>query len=131
MRISNSFSEGEVKTLEFILQTLLRGGNPSVATRQRDFASVYRKVLKMKERIGVHEKKAELQEVQDKSSTGSELGTDGLNQNLSSSPSLNEEAQMNEASGAFESKDEALLSDSSIASGLAARHQGAVLNAPR
>jgi hypothetical protein len=38
MRISNSFSEGEIQVLEFILQTLLRGGTPSMATRNKDFA---------------------------------------------------------------------------------------------
>lgn len=51
MRISNSFSEGEVQVLEFILQTLLRGGSPTMAARHKDFASVYRKVLSMKHRI--------------------------------------------------------------------------------
>lgn len=51
MRISNSFSEGEVQVLEFILQTLLRGGSPTMAARHKDFASVYRKVLSMKQRI--------------------------------------------------------------------------------
>lgn len=51
MRISNSFSEGEVQVLEFILQTLLRGGSPNMAARHKDFASVYRKVLSMKARI--------------------------------------------------------------------------------
>ncbi len=51
MRISNSFSEGEIQVLEFILQTLLRGGNPTMATRNRDFASVYRKVMTMKKRV--------------------------------------------------------------------------------
>jgi hypothetical protein len=35
MRISNSFSEGEIQVLEFILQTLLRGGTPSMATQAR------------------------------------------------------------------------------------------------
>ena len=51
MRISNSFSEGEVQVLEFILQTLLRGGTPSMATRNKDFASLYRKVITMKTRM--------------------------------------------------------------------------------
>jgi len=51
MRISNSFSEGEIQVLEFILQTLLRGGTPSMATRNKDFASVYRKVMTMKKRV--------------------------------------------------------------------------------
>ena len=57
MRISNSFSEGEIQVLEFILQTLLRGGTPAMATRNKDFASLYRKVVTMKKRV--QEKKAE------------------------------------------------------------------------
>ena len=57
MRISNSFSEGEIQVLEFILQTLLRGGTPTMATRNKDFASVYRKVMTMKKRV--EEKKVE------------------------------------------------------------------------
>ncbi len=52
MRISNSFSEGEIQVLEFILQTLLRGGTPNMAVRNRDFASLYRKVMTMKKRMG-------------------------------------------------------------------------------
>ena len=51
MRISNSFSEGEVQVLEFILATLLRGGTPTMAARHREYASLYRKVLSMKARI--------------------------------------------------------------------------------
>ena len=51
MRISNSFSEGEVQVLEFILATLLRGGTPTMAARHREYASLYRKVLSMKTRI--------------------------------------------------------------------------------
>ena len=56
MRISNSFSEGEVQVLEFILQTLLRGGTPTMAVRNKDFASLYRKVMTMKKRM--HDKPA-------------------------------------------------------------------------
>ena len=52
MRISNSFSEGEVQVLEFILQTLLRGGTPTMAVRNKDFASLYRKGMTMKKRMG-------------------------------------------------------------------------------
>ena len=51
MRISNSVSEGEVQLLEFIFQTLLRGGSPTMAARHKEFASVYRKVIAMKQRI--------------------------------------------------------------------------------
>lgn len=60
MRISNSFSEGEVQVLEFILQTLLRGGTPSMATRNKDFASLYRKVITMKTRVEKKKKKDRL-----------------------------------------------------------------------
>jgi hypothetical protein len=48
MRISNSFSEGEIQVLEFIVQTLLRGGTPTMATRHKEFASLCRKVMAMK-----------------------------------------------------------------------------------
>ena len=51
MRISNSFSEGEIQIMEFILQTLLRGGTPTMAARHKDFASLYRKVMSMKQRM--------------------------------------------------------------------------------
>ncbi len=51
MRISNSFSESEVQILEFVLQTLLRGGSPSMAVRHKDFASLLRKVMAMKDKI--------------------------------------------------------------------------------
>ena len=51
MRISNSFSEGEIQVLDFILSTLLRGGSPAMATRNKDFASLCRKVVSMKTRV--------------------------------------------------------------------------------
>jgi len=51
MRISNSFSEGEIQVLEFVLQTLLRGGSPNMATRHKDFASLCRKVMAMKAKV--------------------------------------------------------------------------------
>jgi len=54
MRISNSFSEGEIQVMDFIVQTLLRGGSPSMATRNKDFGSLCRKILAMKSRV--HEK---------------------------------------------------------------------------
>ena len=62
MRISNSFSEGEIQVLEFILQTLLRGGTPSMATRNKDFASLYRKVVTMKKRVAIKKERGELDE---------------------------------------------------------------------
>ena len=63
MRISNSFSEGEINVLEFILQTLLRGGKPSTAVRNKDFASLYRKVVSMRQRVEVKKEKAADKEV--------------------------------------------------------------------
>jgi hypothetical protein len=56
MRISNSFSEGEIQVLEFIVQTLLRGGTPTMATRSADFPSLCRKVQAMKKKV--HEQKS-------------------------------------------------------------------------
>lgn len=50
MRISNSFSEGEIQVMDFILSTLLRGGTPTMAVRSKDFASLCRKVQSMKSR---------------------------------------------------------------------------------
>ena len=58
MRISNSFSDGEVQVLEFIFQSLLRGGTPSLATRNKDFASLYRKVVAMRRRMDENKKRA-------------------------------------------------------------------------
>lgn len=51
MRISNSFSEGEIAIMEFILSRLLRGYDPKIVTRRKDFASLYRKILSMKESV--------------------------------------------------------------------------------
>ena len=51
MRISNSFSEDEIQVLEFIVQTLLRGGTPTMATRNPAFPSVCRKVQAMKKKV--------------------------------------------------------------------------------
>jgi hypothetical protein len=51
MRISNSFSEGEIQVLDFIVTTLLRGGTPTMATRHKEFASLCRKVMAMKARV--------------------------------------------------------------------------------
>jgi nickel-dependent lactate racemase len=70
MRISNSFSEGEIHVLEFILQTLLRGGKPSTAVRNKDFASLYRKVVSMRHRV--EEKKSSGEEVSSVGTIGAE-----------------------------------------------------------
>ncbi len=50
IRISNSFSDGEVKVMDFILTTMLRGGDPRGAVRSKDFASLCRKVQQMKDK---------------------------------------------------------------------------------
>ena len=60
MRISNSFSEGEIQVLDFILSTMLRGGSPAMATRNKDFASLCRKVVSMKQRVAETHRKAVL-----------------------------------------------------------------------
>ena len=51
MRISNSFSEGEIQVMDFIVQTLLRGGSPQMAVRNKDFASLCRKIQTIKTRV--------------------------------------------------------------------------------
>lgn len=56
MRISNSFSEGEIQVMDFILTTLLRGGSPNMVTRHKEFASLCRKVQSMKSRVADAEK---------------------------------------------------------------------------
>lgn len=56
MRISNSFSEGEIQALDFIVQTLLRGGTPTMVTRHKEFASLCRKVMAMKNKVAEKER---------------------------------------------------------------------------
>lgn len=51
MRISNSFSEGEIQLLEFVVQSLLRGGTPTTAARHKDFPSLCRKVMAMRAKV--------------------------------------------------------------------------------
>jgi hypothetical protein len=77
MRISNSFSEGEIHVLEFILQTLLRGGKPSTAVRNKDFASLYRKVVSMRQRVEVKKEKAAAKAEAKKAKDVSSVGTIG------------------------------------------------------
>lgn len=62
MRISNSFSEGEIQVMDFIVQTLLRGGSPTMATRHKEFASLCRKVLAMKAKVAEKHKQREVPE---------------------------------------------------------------------
>jgi hypothetical protein len=59
MRISNSFSEGEIQVMDFIVQTLLRGGSPTMATRNKDFASLCRKIMAMKAKVNEKQIKPE------------------------------------------------------------------------
>ncbi|MCB9708277.1 MAG: hypothetical protein H6714_05780 [Myxococcales bacterium] len=51
MRISNSFSEGEIQLLEFVVQSLLRGGTPTTAARHKDFPSLCRKIMAMRAKV--------------------------------------------------------------------------------
>lgn len=69
MRISNSFSEGEIQVIDFILTTLLRGGTPSMAVRSKDFSSLCRKVQSMKVRVN-DIKEGRVPKRPDKSSVG-------------------------------------------------------------
>lgn len=62
MRISNSFSEGEIQVMDFIVQTLLRGGTPTMATRHKEFASLCRKVMAMKAKVAEKHKQREVPE---------------------------------------------------------------------
>jgi len=82
MRISNSFSEGEIQVLEFILQTLLRGGTPHLATRNKDFASIYRKVMLMKKKVA--EKKEE-DRLREQSSVGTIGAADSIDEDIEAS----------------------------------------------
>jgi len=59
VRISNTFTEGEVQVMDFIVQTLLRGGSPSMATRNKDFESLCRKILAMKTMVKEEKEKEE------------------------------------------------------------------------
>ena len=75
MRISNSFSEGEIQVLEFIVQTLLRGGTPTMATRHKEFASLCRKVMAMRGKVN-EQKPAPRRAVPEESSVGTVASPD-------------------------------------------------------
>jgi hypothetical protein len=66
MRISNSFSEDEIQVLDFITQTLLRGGTPTMATRNKAYPSLCRKVMAMKAKVNELKQRA----VREESSVG-------------------------------------------------------------
>lgn len=51
MRISNSFSEDEIKVLDLMQQTALRGGSLAVVARHPAFASLCRKIHAMKSKV--------------------------------------------------------------------------------
>lgn len=79
MRISNSFSEGEIQVVDFILSTLLRGGTPNMAIRSKDFASLCRKVQAMKVRVQeIKDGKVPVRRVPAQSSVGVIDAPDGL-----------------------------------------------------
>ncbi len=48
IRISNSFTEGEIAVLEFLLSNMRRGGDPKIVMRRPEFASLSKKVLAMR-----------------------------------------------------------------------------------
>lgn len=48
---SQSFTPEEVECLHFLLTSLLRGGDVRAVTRNKAFASLYRKALTMKVRL--------------------------------------------------------------------------------
>ena len=50
-RASHSFTPGEIRVLDFILSTLLRGGTPTAAVRNKDFPPLYKKVQRMKKSV--------------------------------------------------------------------------------
>lgn len=51
LRISNSFSPGEIQIMEFIVTTLLRGGTVHMVTRHKEWPSLCRKVAAMKQKL--------------------------------------------------------------------------------
>ncbi len=50
-RISNSFTDGEIKILDFVVTTLLRGGDARAVVRNEAFRGLARKVQGMKQRV--------------------------------------------------------------------------------
>jgi hypothetical protein len=61
--VSNSFTESEVKILDFIFSTLQRGGDPRMITRNKSFANLSAKIIRMKQRMDDAKKKREAAEV--------------------------------------------------------------------
>lgn len=55
MRISNSFSEGEVQVLWSLVQAATQRGDVTVIARSPHFASLGRKVMAMRERVRANE----------------------------------------------------------------------------
>ena len=49
--VSNSFTRGEAEILTFVFETLLRGGDPRMAARHKDFPSLAAKVGRMRQRV--------------------------------------------------------------------------------
>lgn len=49
--IGTTLREGEVQILDFIFNTMLRGDDPRMAMKHKDFTSLVRKVKGMKERL--------------------------------------------------------------------------------
>lgn len=51
VRVSHSFTPGEIQILDFVLSTMLRGGTVSMAVRNKEFPSLCQKVGHMKKRL--------------------------------------------------------------------------------
>ncbi|MCZ6870538.1 MAG: hypothetical protein O7G84_13635 [Gammaproteobacteria bacterium] len=47
-RYGQSFSAGEIQALDYIIQTILRGGTPTMVTRHKEFSALCRKVIALK-----------------------------------------------------------------------------------
>lgn len=77
MRISNSFSEDEIQVLDFITQTLLRGGTPTMATRNKAYPSLCRKVMAMKAKVNELKQRAAREESSVGTVASPTLGNEG------------------------------------------------------
>ena len=48
---SNSFTEEEVKLLDFIFSALQRGGDPRIVVRNKHFGNLSAKIIRMKKKL--------------------------------------------------------------------------------
>ena len=64
-RISNSFTEPEIKVLTFLFKTLQRGGDPRIVVRNRAFSNLSTKILKMEPRLEEKKRAAAASKIED------------------------------------------------------------------